>query len=65
MSRRTLVALTAVAVLAGCAPPTATRQGPAPPRDAGEPAPARDCSRQFDENDAGFQTCVEDAGKEP
>jgi Prokaryotic membrane lipoprotein lipid attachment site len=65
MSRRTLVALTAVAVLAGCTPTTATRQGPASPRDAGESAPARDCSRQFDENDAGFQTCVEGAGEEP
>ena len=64
MRRRTLVALTAVAALAGCAPPTATRQAPASPRDAAEPAPARDCSRQFDENDAGFQTCLDSAGEQ-
>jgi hypothetical protein len=60
MSRRTLVVLTAVAVLVGCAPPTATHQVPASPGDdAADPGPARDCSRQFDDNDAGFQTCLE------
>jgi hypothetical protein len=60
VSQRTLVALTAAAaVLAGCTP-TTTRQVPASPgNDTTEPAPARDCSRQFDENDAGFQTCLE------
>lgn len=64
--RRTLVVLVAAAMLGGCAPPTATRQVPAPPGNtAAEPTPARDCSRQFDENDAGFQTCVNEAGEPP
>jgi hypothetical protein len=65
MSRRTLLVLGAAAVLAGCTP-TAARQVPAPPGESTpEPAPARDCSRQFDENDAGFQTCLEGAQEAP
>jgi outer membrane biogenesis lipoprotein LolB len=59
MSRRTLVLLIVAALLTGCAP-TAARQVPASPGDATvEPSPDRDCSRQFDENDAGFQTCLD------
>jgi hypothetical protein len=61
---RRLLILAVAAVLAGCAPAT-TRQVPAPTGgETTEPAPARDCSRQFDENDAGFQTCL-DRGEEP
>ena len=59
MSRRMLALLGTAALLAGCTP-AATRQAPAPSGDdTSKPAPARDCSRQFDENDAGFQTCTE------
>jgi hypothetical protein len=58
--------LTLAAVLAGCAPPATTRQAPPSPGDqAAEPAPARDCSRQFDENEAGFQTCLNEAPEAP
>jgi hypothetical protein len=65
MSRRTLLVLGAAAVLAGCTP-TAARQVPAPPADGTrEPAPPRECSRQFDENEAGFQTCLDRASAKP
>jgi hypothetical protein len=65
MTRRTLVVLGAAAVLAGCTP-TAARQVPASPGDDNrERAPARDCSRQFDENEAGFQTCLDGPREAP
>jgi Prokaryotic membrane lipoprotein lipid attachment site len=59
MSRRTLLILGAAAVLAGCTP-TAARQVPPPTGDGTRKlAPPRECSRQFDENEAGFQTCLD------
>jgi hypothetical protein len=65
MSRRTLLVLGAAAVLAGCTP-TAARQVPPPPGDAiRKPAPPRECSRQFDENEAGFQTCLDRVPEAP
>jgi hypothetical protein len=59
VSGRALLAL-AAAVLAGCAP---TGWSPVPPAPPAETTPTRDCSRQFDENDAGFQTCRERSGE--
>ena len=56
MSRLAIVV--AAAVLAGCAgsgtvPYVDPRPEPRPPK-----ANVDECSRQFDENEAGFQTCL-------
>jgi hypothetical protein len=49
--RRGLCAFATVLLTVGCAPLT-----PAADRTPQQP---RDCSRQFDADDAGFQTCEE------
>jgi hypothetical protein len=65
MTRTRLLALTAAVALAGCAPPTTSRQAPTSPDErTADPPRTYDCSRQFDDNDAGFQTC-QDGSKEP
>ncbi len=66
MSTPKLLALAAAVALVGCTPPTTSRQAPTSPDErAAEPARPRDCSRQFDDNDAGFQTCKDESEEPP